>query len=86
MFVQPCSSLSKVKIVGIRQWTLDECIPLLEKFIALVKSCLQETLKSSGTINLSETATNKHWFKLKTLLARSMLQYCAVLSQIGEYL
>lgn len=64
-----------------RQWNLDECIPLLEKFIALAKLSLQDNLKSSASF--THETTNKHWFKITTILIKSLLQYCAVLSQIG---
>jgi hypothetical protein len=49
----------------------------------MLKSLLQENLKSSGALNQSEYQ-NKHEFKMKSLLIKSQLQYCAVLSQIGE--
>lgn len=50
----------------------------------MVKVNLQENLKASGALGTHESNNSKHWFKLKTTLIRAMLQYCAVLSQIGE--
>jgi hypothetical protein len=49
-----------------------------------VKVSLQESLKASGSLGMQEAGGSKHWFKLKTVMIRALLQYCAVLSQIGE--
>ena len=60
----------------VRQWILDECIPLVDKFLIMLKSMIMH--------KEPQNKPEPYWYKMKHLLIRTQLQYCAILSQVGE--
>lgn len=38
-----------------------------------------------GGSNEQSNEINEHWYKMKNFLIRTQLQYCAILSQVGNH-